>query len=147
MQEVCRGVHAAELLELRVDRRLQADGKAVDARPLIRSDLFRVHRAGVELDGDLRPLGEIITLAQAVHAADDQFGVDDGGGASAEIDGIEGAAGQVLGAQLHLLIDARHIRLGKADLAGVRREVAIAALGFTEGNVDIDAGHLFLPPR
>ena len=131
----------AEVLELRVHRRLQTDGEAADPRPLVGGDLFRIHRAGVELDGDLRPLRQPIALAQTVHAPDDQFGVDDGGSAAPEIDRVEHAAGQVFCAQLHLLIDALHVSLGKPDLAGIGSKVAVAAFGRTERDVDVNAGH------
>ena len=134
-------MNAAELFQLGIDGRLQTDGKTIDPGPPIGRDLFRIDRTGIELDGNFRPVGQAITFAQTIHTSDDQLRVDDGRRSSPEIDRIEYSIGQVLCAQLHFFIHACHIRLGKSDLTGVGGKIAIAALRYTEGNVDINAGH------
>ena len=138
-------MNAPEVGKLFVDRRLQADGKAVDPRALIQRDLLFAHRPGVHLDGDLGTGGERKALLDLAHGGVDILGIDDGGRSAAEIDGIEGAPFQLLAAHLDLLDEARHVRFRNVHTVGKRTEIAVCALVFAERNMQIDARHITPP--
>ena len=140
--KIFRRVDPADLFQQGVVCRLQAHGKAVDARLFIRLYPGGVYRAGVELDGDFRFFGKAEAGADLIHAARYPLRVDHGGRAAAEIDGIEGLALQVFGAELHLFEHAGHIGVGKAEFCGIRHEVAVPALRSAKGYMDIDARHV-----
>ena len=142
--KICRGVPATELLKLRIDRRLQPDGKAVDARPLVGSDFLRRNGARVHLDGNFGIRRERVAGANLIHAPDDPLRVDHRGSPSADIHGIESFIFQFCTAEFHLLIDARHVSIGKADLPGVGSKIAVAALRCAKRNVDVDPCHINL---
>ena len=142
---VAHGVDSAQIRKLLVDRRLQADGEAIDARALVHGDLLFAHRSGVHFDRDLRAGGKRKALFDLPHDGIDILGVDDAGRAAAEIDGVKRSALQLLAAHLQFFEDARHVRLGDVHAVGKGDKVAVRALVFAEGNVNIDACHITPP--
>ena len=62
-------VDSADIFELRIDRRLQPDGKTVDARFFVNFHLFFADGAGVEFQRDFGVIGKGKAFADAVHGA------------------------------------------------------------------------------
>ena len=143
--KICRGVPAAELLKLRIDRRLQPDGKAVDARPLVGSDFLLRDRTGVHLDGNFGIRCKSIAGANLIHAPDDPLRVDHRRRSPADIHGIESFIFQLRRPEFYLFINARHVSIGKADLPGIGSKIAVTALGRAKGNMNVDPCHINLP--
>ena len=109
----------------------------------VNGDLFRVHRSRIHLESDLRALRQTIILADLIHTANDPFRIDHRRRASTEINSIENFVGKIFGPILHFSDHASHVRIGKADLAGIRCKIAIPALRPAKGNVNVNSGHNF----
>ena len=138
------GVGAVEDAQHRGRGGLHPEGDAGEAGLQQPGEELRRDGLGVGFGGDLGAGGQAEGVADHVEHAGQAGGAEQGGGAAADEDGVGGAA---LGrGESELAAQGIQVgggRGGGAELAGgVGVEVAVAATGGTERNVDVDAEHL-----
>jgi len=132
-------VDAAQGLEVSRVEALDAEGHPVDAGGAKARELFRLHRAGVGLQGDFRPRLQWHPGSHRHQQPVDSFGGEQAGGAAAE----EKTQHRPAPDQRQGALQVRHqgIQVGRfrnltPGLVGI--EVAIGALLHAPGQVDIE---------
>jgi hypothetical protein len=128
---------AADALEDGVGGGFDADGERGDTGVLERAQAVGIHAGGMEFDADVGQAAE--TVAQVVEDGNEP-GPIDGGGAAADIEGGEGAALEMRGVEVDLLLDGSGVGGEQGFFVFDAVVGAVGAEVLAERHVEIEAG-------